>query len=462
MPAHRPARPRARALAVAVALAGVVVAAAGALAAPAAARPAGAGTRPDLAAGSAYLVAPHQLIRGRYYETVPGFADFGLTIDGALALAATGDQRPALAAIVGFLRRGGADPSGATVNTWTGLGTRFASGGAVGKEALLAEVTGQSPRRFGGHDLISALNGLVCARATGGAGSRCPAPGAYAYDSSVFDQSLGVMAQLRAGQTRAAAPAVGYLERLQRPSGAYPSLIPPGGGPDVDSTAMAVMALALVPGRAAAAQVSAGVAWIAGRQRTDGGFPGAGGVSVNSAGLAIQALTLRAGRYRARIRAALAFLAREQNRDGGFDADAGLPGSNLRATTQAVSGATGISFGTMHRRLSGGAAPAPTVTVTAPAVTPPPVTVTVTAPAAAAPTTTVTATATVTAEPSPGGTGTDPTSPSPAVAATATTRPVAVRSGDAALTRGLWWAALGVALVAAGVIAVLLRRRPSP
>jgi hypothetical protein len=452
MPAHRPARPRARALAAVTALAGVVVAAVVAVAA-AAAPPSRAGARPDLAAGSAYLAAPRQLIRGHYLETVPGFADFGLTIDGALALAATGDEPRALTAIVTFLRRGGQDPTGATVNTWTGLGTRFASGGAVGKEALLAEVTGQSARDFGGHNLIAALDRLVCARATGGAQPRCAAPGAFAYATSVFDQALGVMAQLRAGEATAAAPAIGYLERLQRPSGAYASLIPASGGPDVDSTAVAMMALALVPGRAPAARVRAGLAWIAGRQRRDGGFPGTGGTSVNSAGLAIQALTLRAARYRRQLRAARAFLAREQNRDGGFSADAGQHGSNLRATTQAVSGATGISFGTMRRRLSGGPASVPTVTVTvtAPAAALPPVTATVTASPATAPAATVTAT--VTAAP-------DPSQPSPAVAASVTSRPVATATGDAALTRGLWWSALGVALVAAAVITVLLRRRP--
>jgi hypothetical protein len=171
----------------------------------------------------------------------------------------------------------------------------------------------------------------------------------------VFDQALGIMAQLRAGQASEAAAPVRYLESLRSANGSFPSLIPPSGGPDVDSTAMAVMALALAPGPRAAADVAAGIAWIAGRQEHNGGFPGAGAESINSTALAIQALTLRAGAHRAQISAALAFLASQQNSNGGFNADAGQPGSNLRASTQAVGGAAGTSFGTLRIDLTGAA-----------------------------------------------------------------------------------------------------------
>lgn len=310
------------------------------------------GTAPDLVAGSAYLVAPGNLIGGHYYESFPGTADFGLTIDGALALAATGDDRAALRKIVAFIDEDGADSSGGTVDGWTGIGTSYASGGAIGKEALLAEVVGRNPRSFGGHDLIAALDAAVCARPSGGAGTSCPAAGSYLNAASVFDQALGIMAQLRAGQVRGAVAPVAYLESLQNANGSFPSLIPPSGGPDVDSTAMAVMALALAPGARAAADAAAGITWIASRQEHNGGFSSAGAESVNSTGLAIQALTLRVHVYRARIGAALAFLAGQQNSNGGFNADAGQPGSNLRASTQAVGGAAGTPFGILHIDLS--------------------------------------------------------------------------------------------------------------
>jgi hypothetical protein len=310
------------------------------------------GTAPDLTTASAYLVTPANLIDGHYYQSFPGTADFGLTIDAAFALAATGDENAALRKIVAFIADNGKDPSGDTVNEWTGIGTSDASGGAIGKEALLAEVVGDNPETFGGHNLIAALDASVCTRASAGGGTSCPAAGSYLNDTSVFDQVLGIMAQVRAGQVSEAMAPVGYLESLQSAKGSFPSLIPPTGGPDVDSTAMAVMALALAPGAQAAAGVAAGLQWIAGQQQHNGGFSSQGAESINSTGLAIQAMTLRSGAYQARISAAEAFLAAQQNGNGGFNADAGQPGSNLRASAQAVSGTVGRSFGTLSIDLS--------------------------------------------------------------------------------------------------------------
>jgi hypothetical protein len=308
---------------------------------------------PNLIKGSAYLVSQANLIGGDYYDSLPHVADFGLTIDGALALAATGDEDRALSKIVAFIDGDGKDASGKTVNDWTGIGTAYVSGGAIGKEALLAEVVGDNPRDFGGHDLIAALNASVCRRPSAGGRGGCPGTGSYLNATSVFDQALGIIAQLRAGDRREAAAPIAFLEGLQNADGSFASLIPKSGGPDVDSTAIAVMALALVPGTAAAAAVSSGLAWIAGQEDGSGGFPGAGGDSVNSAGLAIQALTLRDAQYLPKIDEARAFLERQQNGNGGFNANAsGQRGSDLRASAQAVSGAVGVSFGTLRRSLS--------------------------------------------------------------------------------------------------------------
>lgn len=329
-----------------IALITALTIAAGVPLAPALAAP-GSGPRPNLAAATAYLVSPARLIGGHYYETLPPAADFGLTIDGALALAATGDNPQALKKIVSFIADGGRDQSGKTANYWTGIGTRFASGGAIGKEALLAEVIGDNPGRFGGHDLIAALDATVCRQASAG---RCAGPGNYSYTASVFGQALGVIAQLRAGRLAPARAPIAFLENLRNPDGSFPSLVPDSHDHDVDSTAMAVMALALVRTPRGRADVAAGLAWIASQQDHAGGFRGVSGVSVNSAGLAIQALSLRAARYRSQIRLALGFLASQQNRDGGFRAYAGgQGGSDVRASAQAVSGATRISFGTLSR-----------------------------------------------------------------------------------------------------------------
>ncbi len=305
-----------------------------------------AGSTPDLTKATGYLVAPANLIAGHYYESFPGFADFGLTIDGALALASAGKNDPALAKIVTFLDQRGTDSGGQSVDAWTSIGTVYANGGSIGKEALLAEATGYDPKNFGGHDLIAALDSTVCAAATSSVDAVCAAAGNYANSGSIFSQSLGIMAQLRAGDSTNAASPISYLESLQRGSGAWPSQIPDSGDSDVDSTAMAMMALSLVPGASAA--VAKGAAWLAAQQQADGGFPGAAGDSTNSAALAIQGLSLDAATYATQIAKALAFLAGQQNSDGGFNVAAGgQPGSDVRASTQITSGATGISFGTL-------------------------------------------------------------------------------------------------------------------
>ncbi|MEH1163829.1 prenyltransferase/squalene oxidase repeat-containing protein [Micromonospora sp. CPCC 205539] len=310
-----------------------------------------AGPKPDLVKGVTYLVAPSNLIDGKYYESFPGYPDFGMSIDGAYALAATGGDDTRLRAIVEFIRGGGAvGDSGFTVDTWLGIGTDYAAGGAIGKVALLAQVAGYDPRAFGGHDLIAALHEVTCAKLDAQAG--CAGAGNYRYATSVFGQSLGVIAQLRAGQGEAAAAPVAFLKGLQRADGSFPSLIPAADADkDVDSTAMAAMALAmLTDDQAATTAVDKALAWIAAAQKGHGGFPGAAGDSTNSTALAIQGLTLRGSSYPTQIGKALAFLAGQQNDDGGFTVAAGgQAGSDVRASTQVVGGATGVSFAALTR-----------------------------------------------------------------------------------------------------------------
>lgn len=450
--AHTPARVLAGFL-------GTIVAAAVVLSAPA--TESVALTGPDLATGSAYLIAPANLIHGHFYESFPGYADFGMTIGGAFALAATGDENPALKGIVAFVNSGGKDPHGNTVNTWTGIGTRFAAGGSIADEALLAEVTGYDPRDFGGHDLIAALNAAVCARASAGGNTSCAGVGNYTYATSVFDQAFGIIAQLRAGQASEAAAPIRYLESLRNSNGSFPSLIPDSHDQEVDSTAMAVMALALATGSVAAADVRSGMAWIASKQEKNGGFPGASGDSVNSAGLAIQALTLAGTRYQPQINAALGFLAAEQNSNGGFNADAGgQHGSDVRASIQALGGAVGTSFGTLHRNVRNTRVPTPPPTARPkprpkPAKTP-------------APQPTVTVTQTVSASPTastapartPAAAAPLPSSPQPSVLPPSQrAQTLSAMGDDSSLTTRLWWAVLWVALAAAVIIGLLYLRR---
>ena len=120
---------------------------------------------PNLSTAGNYLTKSSNLLDGHYYEAIPnsgGFADFGLTIDGALALAASRTDNSALAQLVGWLNAQGKDGNGRTVDDWTGIGSQYVDSGAIAKEALLAEATGYNPRAFGGHDLIAALDQAVC------------------------------------------------------------------------------------------------------------------------------------------------------------------------------------------------------------------------------------------------------------------------------------------------------------
>ncbi|MFB7938751.1 prenyltransferase/squalene oxidase repeat-containing protein [Streptomyces sp. NPDC056049] len=334
-----------------------------------------AGEGPDLKKGSAYLADHRRLIQGRYYEGSPRFADYGLTIDGAYALAATGHDNTTLRNIVDFLDKGGEDASGRGVHDWTKVGTKYAGGGFIGKAAVLAESVGRDPRAFGGKDLIAALARGVCPAATPAEPRKCAGKGNYTYATSVFSQSLGVIAQVRAGETAAAASPVAYLKSLRDPStGAWPSLIGEPSDIEVDSTAMAAMAMDLLPDAEAQAAVDRALVWLAGQQLPDGGFPGASGNSVNSAALAVQGLSLDTEKYAAEIAKARKFLASQQNKDGGFNVSkGGQAGSDVRASAQAVGGATGISFGTLTRDLSGTTAepvPSPSGPPASPSSTP--------------------------------------------------------------------------------------------
>ncbi|WP_031153088.1 prenyltransferase/squalene oxidase repeat-containing protein [Streptomyces xanthophaeus] len=315
-----------------------------------------AGDGPDLKKGTAYLTDRARLVQGRYYENAPGsgFADYGMTIDGAYALAATGQDNTALRNIVDFLDKGGKDGTGRGVHDWTMTGTKYAGGGSIGKTAVLAEAVGRDPRNFGGKDLIAALAKGICPAKSPAPDRACADKGNYSHADSVFSQSLGVIAQVRAGESAAAAEPIAYLKSLQDPSGAWRSVIGKDSKLEVDSTAMAAMTLDLLPDAGSQAAVDKALAWLAGQQLADGGFPGASGNSVNSAALAVQGLSLDSAKYADRIAKARKFLASQQNADGGFNIAKGAqPGSDVRASTQAVGGTTGISFATLTRSLDG-------------------------------------------------------------------------------------------------------------
>lgn len=302
------------------------------------ARTLAAPTAPDLDAAAGYLV--DSLVGGTHYEQFDQ-PDYGLTIDGALALAATGSRDADLRDVVAYLQ--------AHAEDYTFASTKDADGGSSGKLALLAETVGANPRSFGGVDLIATLSKVTCARAD--ADTQCGGAGAFRYTPSLFAHALGVLALLRAGAS-ATAP-VGYLLSQQSASGGFWTDSTKS-RTETDTTAVAAMALALVPGAKARTALARALRWLASQQAADGGFPGASGNSVNSAALSLQALTLDAETYSRQIAKARQFLGSAQNGDGGFDIAAGgdVPdGSDVRASAQALSGAALIPYGSVLRDL---------------------------------------------------------------------------------------------------------------
>ncbi len=177
------------------------------------------GPRPTSPPAVAYLTNSANLVDGDHYEPFgPGFADIGLTIDGALALAAAGTTPLALADMVQYVAT--TDPRGPATGRPRPRETRS------GKEALLAEAVGENPRAFGGEDLIGALDATGCSAPSPGVGGPCVAAGNFAYSSSTYGRPSG--SWLSSGRTTGsgAARPIQYLQSLQDADGGWPSLIP--------------------------------------------------------------------------------------------------------------------------------------------------------------------------------------------------------------------------------------------
>lgn len=336
------------------------------------------------AAGAAYLVS--QLVDGDHLSSPYG-PDYGLTADLGIALASADSQDAALARVAGYLRAhvaDYADPAG--TGSFPGPFS-----GAVGKLALLAEITGQDPTSFGGFNLLSTLTSHVCTAADS-AGS-CTEAGDFYQSYSGISQALAVLALARAGVTPPAAT-ITRLQQLQCTDGGFSSdLIAPGAActSDVDTTSYALQALTLVAGTQAS--ISQADSYLLAAQQSDGGFIGAAGENADSTGLAAQAL-IAAGQSSpplaaaSAVASAQAFLVGLQNSDGGFGISAALPASDTRASSQAVPGLAGTTLPALadqvtpvtpaaptssapaHTTSSSAATPAASVAVTGPAPEP--------------------------------------------------------------------------------------------
>ncbi|SHH11896.1 prenyltransferase/squalene oxidase repeat-containing protein [Streptoalloteichus hindustanus] len=316
----------------------VVLLAALALALPSTQGVALAGSTLDPAAAAAGW-AGRQLKDGERVES-PAGADYGLTADVVLGLAATGVGRDAadrattwLSRNVDAYFRGG---SGKDINT-----------GGLAKLALLAQVQHRDPNDFGGQDLLLALHEQM--RDDGQFFQLLYGKPA----ATTFTQSLALLALYRQGRDAVPAKAVDFLVRTRCADGGFPVFYWTEQSEcrsDTDGTGIVVQAL-LAVGRADAAAPA--LDWLQGRQNAEGGFGGAGPTAQansNSTALAVQAL--RAGGRAEAADRGLAWLLGRQVGCSGPAVDRGavghqhpvVTGSTLRSTAQVIPALAGKSL----------------------------------------------------------------------------------------------------------------------
>jgi prenyltransferase beta subunit len=126
--------------------------------------------------------------------------------------------------------------------------------GEIERTVLLLETAGLSPRRFGGRDLVAAIQA-----------KRRPDGSISGYVSYT---AFGILALKAAGE-RAGGSTVAWLTRAQREDGGF-GLVPSGTS-DSDMTGATLQALAAV-GRARSGAAQRAVDWLRANQNDDGGF----------------------------------------------------------------------------------------------------------------------------------------------------------------------------------------------
>lgn len=422
---------------------------------PAAAAPA---VPSDAAAAAGW--AGRQLKDGDHVEGDFG-ADPGLTADVVLALSATRTGKGETTAATDWL-------AAHAESYLTGDTPGDIYAGSLAKLALVAEAGHRDPGAFAGRDLIAQLNSRM--QPSGRFTDHATFGGTEVNDySNTLTQSLALIALKRDG---AAVPveAVDFLLANQCADGGFPVFFPDAAADcasDADGTGMVVQAL-LAAGHQDAAAGKA-LDWLVKKQGKDGGFAGTGPTAVvnaNSTALATQAL--RAGGRGAAAGKGADWLRERQVGCGGAAKDRGAvgyqeakaDGSALRATVQAVTALSGISYATVDG--AGATDGLATLDCSSPSPTA---------------SDSATASPTATGEPTaPGGSATPTGTATPSASASASATPSATAQAPAGSTTSggtggtlastgtsvLPQAAGSAALVAAGAaIVVAVRRRRS-
>lgn len=278
-----------------------------------------AGPYREAALGALSWIASQQQADGSF----PGFGP-GSTADAVFAICAVGGDPN------GFLQ-GENSPI-----TFLAAQSKELSknAGSTAKAILAVLCAGKDPRRFGGVDLVAALEKAYDAH-----------NGVYGTD--LTGHAFALLALSAAGRPIPAA-AVDYVRRTQTPEGGWAwDGNPASGGADTNSTALAVQALLASGVSASDPAIQAALAYFHTQQNADGGFPYAkpspwGSESdTNSTAYVVQALCA-AGEdpegpaWTVEGHTPLSFLLQMQLPGGAFQWQAQVPGENALATYQVV------------------------------------------------------------------------------------------------------------------------------
>lgn len=197
--------------------------------------------------------------------------------------------------------------------------------GRAAKIVMAASAAGADPTRLGGVDYLARMR-------------RAPAA-AGRFGRTAFDQGLGMIALRMAGRPvpRAAVAAL----RASRSGAGWSFDLDRSDPPDVDSTALGLLALDAAGVDPRSPVVRSAAAWLV--RNRDGGGGWASGTgrppNANSTGLAAQALDAVRG---SAPRASLRFLRGLQDGSGAIRFTAQSPGSPLLATTDALPALAGV------------------------------------------------------------------------------------------------------------------------
>lgn len=295
---------------------------------------------PATAAGRATSYLLGQLTDGTHVVGPYG-PDLGQTSDVALALAASPGQRAALGRVTGYLRAQAGGYVHGDPTQGEKAGAHYA--GPTGKLALVASVTGDDPRSFGGIDLLGELQALMVT--SGPDAGRFRDDSAFGDYSNPLGQGFDVLALERAGM-KAPRAAVDALVSSQCADGGFPDAF--GAKTctsSADATGLVLQALVAADADCSAARA---LAWLQQEQASDGSWPSnaanptsAPVANVNSTAYAALGLTAAT----ASTSKAVGYLTSVQNRDGGLPAaPSASTASNVFATAQAVPALAGFSL----------------------------------------------------------------------------------------------------------------------